>query len=87
MEKLKSKTKKDFALSTLCLLSAFSSIATIALINRTTSLTVTNHLNPIINSNLNKVNRSITDNITNAQDVRNPDEVFYTDQDLATKDV
>ena len=40
-----------------------------------------------LGSNQNQIQRSITDNITNTDRVQNPDEVFYTDQDLANKDV
>ena len=83
-------TKKNFTLSTLGLLSAFSSIAAIALINPTTN--TTNNLAKTINSKTvlpsnKQIQRNITDNITNNQSINNPDEVFYTDQELATKDV
>ena len=90
MKKPKTAPKKNFTLSILGLLSAFSSIATIALINQTTN--IDNSLTKTINSKTilatNKpIQRNITDNITNNQSINNPDEVFYTDQELATKDV
>ena len=90
MKKPKAAPKKNFTLSILGLLSAFSSIATIALINPTTN--IDNSLTKTINSKTilatNKpIQRNITDNITNNQSINNPDEVFYTEQDLANKDV
>ena len=80
---------KKITLTALGLLSAFSSVATIALLNANpTQTTILQNLqsNQVVTTAI-KTNRNIVDNITNNQDIRNPDEVFYTSEDLATKDV
>ena len=80
---------KKITLTALGLLSAFSSVATIALLNANpTQTTILPNLqsNQVVTTAV-KPNKNIVDNITNNQDIRNPDEVFYTDQDLENKDV
>ena len=89
MKKHQSVVPKKISLSMLGLLSALSSVAAIALINspENSQQQLVKAIVPTITSTTSQINRNITDNITNAQTIRNPDEVFYTEQDLATKDV
>ena len=79
---------KKITLTALGLLSAFSSVATIALlnVNPTQTMILPNLQNNQVITTAVKPNKNIVDNITNNQDIRNPDEVFYTNEDLATKD-
>ena len=86
MKKHQSIVPKKISLSILGLLSTFSSVAAIALINSQQQLIKITA--PTIDSTIkDQIKRNITDNITNNQSVNNPDEIFYTEQDLATKDV
>ena len=89
MKKHQSIIPKKISLSALGILSALSSVAAIALINspENSRQQLLKAIAPTITSTTNQINRNITDNVTNSQDVRNPDEVFYTEQDLTTKDV
>ena len=88
MKKTQQWSTKKLTLPALGFLGTLTSLLTIVSIGSSNQIVKTkSQLIKDLSSNHNRLQRSITDNITNTDRIQNPDEVFYTNEDLATKDV